>query len=131
MKRLLFLFLGLSSLAVVSSCKKVEGQGGTSSIKGVVVEQKYIGTNIVAEYVAADQDVYIIYGTEGTFYDDDVKTSYDGSFEFNYLNKGNYRLFVYEDSSTEPSGKAAKFVEVEIVDKKSTIEVDTIYIKKI
>lgn len=127
-----FTFILVSlSLFIISSCKKVEGQGGTSTIKGVVIEQKYIGSNIIAEYPAADQDVYIIYGSDDTFYDDDIKTSYDGSFEFKYLNNGVYKLFVYEDSSTDPSGKAAKMVEVEITSKKSTIEVDTIYIKKI
>lgn len=127
-----FTFILVSlSLFIISSCKKVEGQGGTSTIKGVVIEQKYIGSNIIAEYPAADQDVYIIYGEDDTFYDDDIKTSYDGSFEFKYLNNGVYKLFVYEDSSTDPSGKAAKMVEVEITSKKSTIEVDTIYIKKI
>jgi len=127
-----FTFILVSlSLFINSSCKKVEGQGGTSTIKGVVIEQKYIGSNIIAEYPAADQDVYIIYGADDTFYDDDIKTSYDGSFEFKYLNNGIYKLFVYEDSSTDPSGKAVKMVEVEITSKKSTIEVDTIYIKKI
>ncbi len=127
-----FTFILVSlSLFIISSCKKVEGQGGTSTIKGVVIEQKYIGSNIIAEYPAADQDVYIIYGADDTFYDDDIKTSYDGSFEFKYLNNGIYKLFVYEDSSTDPSGKAVKMVEVEITSKKSTIEVDTIYIKKI
>lgn len=131
MKRLFTLVLGLLSLTIISSCKKVEGQGGTSTIKGVVIEQKYIGLNLVAEYPAADQDVFIIYGADDTFYDDDLKTSYDGSFEFKYLNNGSYRLFVYEDSSTEPSGTAVKMVEVEISSKKSTVEVDTIYIKKI
>lgn len=131
MKKLLTLVFGLLSLLMIFSCKKVEGQGGTSTIKGVVVEQKYIGSNIVAEYPAADQDVFIIYGADNTFYDDDIKTSYDGSFEFKYLNNGTYKLFVYEDSSTDPSGKAAKMIEVEITSKKSTIEVDTIYIKKI
>ena len=131
MKRLFTLVFGLLSLSIISSCKKVEGQGGTSTIKGVVIEQKYIGLNLVAEYPAADQDVFIIYGADDTFYDDDLKTSFDGSFEFKYLNNGSYRLFVYEDSSTEPSGTAVKMVEVEISSKKSTVEVDTIYIKKI
>ena len=54
---------------VFSSCRKVEGPGGSVTIKGVVIERNHVGTSIF-EYPAADQDVYIIYGSENSFYDD-------------------------------------------------------------
>ena len=57
-----------------SSCRKVEGPGGSVTIKGFVVERNHVG-NAVFEYPAADQDVYLIYGNENSFYDDDIKMS--------------------------------------------------------
>ncbi|MFM7467553.1 MAG: hypothetical protein ACKO2O_06595, partial [Crocinitomicaceae bacterium] len=109
-------------------------QGGAATIKGVVVERKYNSLgNVVASYPAPDQDVYIIYGSENTFYDDDVKTSFDGTFEFRYLRKGVYKIFVYEDCNTNtcPSGKKEVMKEVEITEKNQGLQMDTIYITKL
>lgn len=119
-------------LFAFSSCSKYEGEGGSSIIKAVVVEQKYNSLgNVIAEYPIADQDVYIIYGNENTFYDDDVKTSFDGSFEFRYLRKGNYKVFLYEDCNTCPSGKKEVLVPIEITKNNEIKNLDTIYIKKL
>ena len=126
----LFLF-ALLAIALIS-CKKVPGEGGTSTIKGVVMEQLYNSLgNVIAEYPAPDQNVYIIYGDQSTFYDDDISTSYDGTFEFRYLQKGKYSVFVYEDCSTCLSGTKEKITEVEITEKNQVVDLDTIYIKKL
>jgi len=123
---LMVLFFGLAS------CAKYEGEGGSSTIKGVVIEQKYNSLgNVIAEYPIADQDVFIIYGNENSFYDDDIKTSYDGGFEFRYLRKGNYKVFVYEDCNSCPSGKKEVIVPVEITKNNEIKNLDTIYIKKL
>jgi hypothetical protein len=120
------------AILFLNSCSKYEGEGGSATIKGVIREQKYntLG-NIIAEYPIADQDVYIIYGNGNTFYDDDIKTSYDGSFEFRYLKKGSYKIFVYEDCLTCPSGKKEIIVPVEITKNNEVVTLDTINIKKI
>jgi hypothetical protein len=97
-----------------------------------VVEQKYNSLgNVIASYPIPDQDVYIIYGAGNTFYDDDIKTSFDGSFEFRYLRKGTYKIFVYEDCNSCPSGQKEVLKEVEITEKNQELILDTIYIKKI
>ena len=121
--------------ALVSSCTKKEGEGGSATIKGFVYEYKInaFSLDTTARYAAADQDVYIIYGNEDTFYDDNIKTSYDGSFVFPYLQKGSYTVFVYEDcpvSATYPSGKKEILVPVEITIKNKTY-LDTIDILKL
>jgi hypothetical protein len=127
-KFLLFVTLGI----VISSCSKYEGEGGSSTIKGVVKEQRFNSLgNLISEYPIADQDVFIIYGNESTFYDDDIKTSYDGSFEFRYLKKGNYTVFVYEDCSTCPSGVKEVKIPVEITNNNQIVDLDTINIKRI
>lgn len=129
-KRTLQLSLAFAgALFLFQSCTKVEGPGGSSSIKGKIHVNVYdVAGNLINDYDAQDEDVYLIYGDEGTFYDDDVKTSYDGSFEFNYLQKGNYQIFVYQDCNTCPSGKEAVLVDVEIKDSKTTTDIGTITI---
>lgn len=118
---------------VVSSCSKYEGQGGAATIKGVIIEQKYntLGNPILnGSYPAPDQDIFIIYGAENTFYDDDIKTSFDGTFEFRYLRKGKYKVFTYEDCKPCPSGKKEVIQEAIITKKNQQFVMDTIYIKK-
>ena len=113
----------------MSSCTKIEGPGGSSSIVGKVRVEVYdIGGTLINEYDAPGEDIYLIYGENDTFYDDDVETSYDGTFEFNFLQKGKYQLFVYQDCNTCPSGEEAVLVDVEITDNKSTVDVGTITI---
>ncbi len=127
MKVLIFCFLTL----MVFGCTKYEGQGGNSSIHGVVIEQRYNALgDIIATYPAPDQDVYIIYGDEDNYFDDDIKTSFDGSFQFNYLRPGNYIVFVYEDCNTCPSGKKEVMSNITIEKRNQIIDLDTIYIKK-
>tara|TARA_B100001559_G_scaffold301151_1_gene287874 strand:+ start:131 stop:523 length:393 start_codon:yes stop_codon:yes gene_type:complete len=110
-----------------SSCRKVEGPGGSVTIKGFVVERNHVG-NAVFEYPAADQDVYLIYGNENSFYDDDIKTSFDGSFEFRYLQKGDYQVFVYEEDNAEPSGTSEILIPINASESNQIITLDTIYI---
>ena len=94
-----------------------------------------MGINVF-EYPAPDQDVYLIYGSENTFYDDDVKTSYDGSFEFRYLQKGDYQIFAYSDvnpaeqTPDDPSATEEVLRSFNLSDKNQVITLDTIYIEK-
>ena len=112
-----------------SSCQKVEGPGGTVTIKGVIIERNHVGTSIF-EYPAADQDIYLIYGSENSFYDEDLKSSFDGSFEFRYLQKGDYQVFAYEDDNSVASGMSEVMVDVSATENNQVITLDTIYIDK-
>ncbi len=107
---LLMVFL----LLVVVSCKKNEGKGGKLSIRGKVFANYYNKTftdKRYSEYVS-DRDVFIMYGDE-TINGDDTKTSYDGSFEFKYLNKGKYKIYVYStDRATQLETVVIKEVEL-------------------
>ena len=101
-----------------------------STIKGFVYEYKInaFSLDTTARYAAADQDVYIIYGNDpaDTYFDDDIETSYDGSFEFEFLEPGNYRVFVYEDCNTCFSGKKETIYPITITDKKEVVDMGTI-----
>jgi hypothetical protein len=136
MKTLLTLFL-FSTLFLVS-CKKEAGEGGTSSITGRIMERNYAGSfpaPFYTEYGAQAEDVYIIYGTNDTIVGDRVKTSYNGEYEFKYLQKGSYTIFVYSDDTNfvapSPSGKVVVKQVVEINDKKSEVNAPDLLIMKL
>lgn len=109
-----FVVLGLCTFTLFS-CAKEEGEGGRSSIKGKVHMTDSFGAN-QGEYDIPEYDVYIIYGDKDDIYDDDMKTNYDGTFEFKNLRKGNYRVYVYTEVSYSESanGEAPIFKSIDI-----------------
>lgn len=128
MKKLIVLLTILPVLLVLS-CQKEEGPGGRATIKGKVYVQDYSGSILVDQFYGKDFDVYIIYGSGSNFYDDDVKTSYDGSYEFRYLRPGTYRVFAYSKEASAPGGKLEVMKTVEISGKKEIVELEDIVIK--
>lgn len=130
----LFLLFSLGAVLIFSSgCTKIEGPGGAATIKGQIHVKEYDGaSNLINEYDAPKFDVYIIYGNEEgeTYFDDDIETSYDGTFEFKYLEPGNYQVFVYEDCSTCLSGKSEKIMDVVITDKKEIVDLGVINVSE-
>jgi hypothetical protein len=118
---------------VAFSCKKEEGIGGTSSIKGKVISREYNSnfTELQEQYYATDEDVFIIYGDEPT-YGDKVTTNYDGTYEFSYLREGDYKIYAYsKDSANYPTKHLIPvIVDVRISGKKETVEAKDIVILK-
>lgn len=122
--------------AMISSCKKDAGEGGTSTITGKITNYNYSDRTFLIPddtFPAVDRDVFIIYGSDGSIAGNDVKTSFDGSYEFKYLQKGKYRIYAYSEDSTENiSGgwrpNVPVFQEVEITSKNQTVVVPEIII---
>jgi hypothetical protein len=57
-------------------------------------------SNDTTIFPKAGKDVYIIYSdNEGDVYDDSFETNWDGTYQFEYLRKGDYTVFIYEDST--------------------------------
>ena len=127
MKRLSLLTAILTfGIFLVSACKKVEGEGGTSTITGkIMVNKKNSSGSTIATYEAQNYDVYIIYG-EGTVHDDKTETSYDGNFEFKFLEKGNYTIYTYEKCTSCASGDQVVLKTIEVTKAKETVDIGTI-----
>ena len=117
-----------------SGCDKTEGTGGAATIEGKVEVQDYTTTGSPngTPQPAMDVKVSLIYGN-GTTYSDDFNTSFDGSYRFSNLKKGTYKVFVYSDIVPEPANPPKEEVVLEtvtITDKKGTVSVPTMSIKK-
>jgi len=114
-----------------ASCKKEAGEGGRATIKGKLIVVDYDATYTIAKdtFVAQGENVYIIYGDE-KIVGDNVKTSYDGTFEFQYLRKGKYKIYaISADSSAKISNKTIEVLkEVNITEKKQVLTLDDIVI---
>ncbi len=105
------------------SCKKKPGEGGFATIQGKVYVKNYDAffTYITSEYYLPSETVYIIYG-DGTEIGETVKTSYDGSFKFNYLRKGNYQIFVLgKDTTSSPKGNPKEVLAKVTISKKKEV----------
>jgi len=128
--------LSIFILLFSASCKKQAGEGGQATIRGKVIERKMSdGFTFFGQYVAADKTVYIVYGDDAT-YGNDTKTGPDGVFEFQYLRKGNYKVYTYSNDSAGSVGppvnlsapKIAISKSVEITSRKQLVETGNIVI---
>jgi hypothetical protein len=111
------------------SCKKPPGEGGKASIRGTIwVEDWNSGFTVKnGEYAGFDRDVFIIYGNDVS-YSDKTRANYNGEFEFKYLRKGKYKVYVYSRDKTlqSSSGEISIVNEIEIKEKRETIKMDTL-----
>jgi hypothetical protein len=123
----------LFSCLIFFSCAKQEGEGGLASIEGVIMIQN---VNPLLEKVgnlhkATDKKVFISYGNN-EFVDNDVSTSPDGKFIFNYLTPGDYSIFAYSDDTTLYNSAENMVVkkQISLKDKKEKGKLDTLIIYK-
>ncbi|MBK7214776.1 MAG: hypothetical protein IPH88_16070 [Bacteroidales bacterium] len=128
------LVLACAILAILfTSCEKEPGEGGTSSISGKVYVLDYNSTltHLNETYYGSKEDVYIVYG-DNTVYNNSMETSFDGSYRFDNLRKGHYRIFAYSKDSTAtiPGGVFAVIKEVDITSNKQDINLDDLIIVK-
>jgi hypothetical protein len=79
----------------VFACKKPPGPGGKATVKGKVYLVDWENTQrvVISRGYASGEKVFIVYGNNISA-GNDVRTGPDGSFEFKYLNKGHYKVFV-------------------------------------
>lgn len=133
MRRLSFFPLFFALIILFLGCSKAPGIGGKASIKGKLTGRFYTDTELTmfaGLSALGDENVYIIYGNEQTFYNDDISTSYDGSFEFNYLRPGKYVVFMYENCYPCSALQQEILFEVEITEKNQVVDLGEIILNK-
>ncbi len=126
MKRSSFLLLFI--WFAVYGCSSLPGDGGTSTIQGKVYVERYNDAGILyQEYYGGEVRVYLVYG-DNVGFDDDTRTSYDGSYKFPYLRKGTYTVYAYSDCLTCNGSVEVVKTEVEITDNNQVLELEDIVI---
>lgn len=109
---------------------------GTAIIKGRVKVIDYVDTstwpNLVIEktYYGTEQEVYLTYG-DHTFYDERIRSQFDGTFEFGGLIPGDYLVFLYSDDVSGESDKEALKFEVSITGLEQVVDLGEIVIQKL
>lgn len=105
MKNAIYRFSLLAIVALMlNGCAEEPGFGGSSAITGTLHQKVYDEnfTQIIEEVELADAYVYLsIANTSG--YIERVRTAFNGSYEFNNLNPGEYVVYVYSMDTTRLS----------------------------
>jgi len=118
---------------LISSCKKQSGEGGFATIKGRLYVKNYdpTFTVLLSEYYLPGESVYITYGDNNEV-GDNVRTTNDGTFTFNYLRKGKYKVYAIGKDITKPSLNVPKetLVELEIKERKEVVNLNDLVIVK-
>ncbi|MBL4703398.1 MAG: hypothetical protein JKY54_02695 [Flavobacteriales bacterium] len=120
-------------IALSISCEKEPGYGGKASIKGQLTIEKYdLVGQVEDSYTGMNKRVSIIYGEEDNIADDDMKSSFDGTFEFKHLHPGKYTVYLYSDHLTLSSVVIDSTIqfEIDIVEKEAVIDLGEIIIVK-
>lgn len=114
----------------VASCSKEPGTGGQATITGKVYAYDYnaYGDLVDSGYLGAE-NVYIAYGNH-TNVDDNVKTSYNGEFKFEWLQKGDYTLWVYSKCDSCPFGDSFVTQKLTINKRKDDIVMPDFVVRK-
>lgn len=132
-KKFLRLILGCILLVIMYSCKKQPGEGGFATIKGRLYVKNYdpTFTVLLSEYYLPGEFVYITYG-ENNEVGDNVRTTNDGTFTFNYLRKGKYKVYAIGKDISKPSLNVPKetLVEIEIKERKEVVNLNDLIIVK-
>ncbi|HER07663.1 MAG TPA: hypothetical protein ENO20_02030 [Bacteroides sp.] len=109
---------GMIILSIAAaSCTKTEGEGGTGSISGTLMEHFYNDdySQLIHTAPAVDEDIFIHYG-EDLALGDRIRTGATGGFRFDFLYPGSYSVFYLTQDSTAGimNEEVAKLVEVEL-----------------
>lgn len=119
----------------ITSCDKPAGPGGKATVKGKVYAYDWDNTQryLLSKGYSAGETVNICYGNN-TAIGNDLKTSSDGSFQFLYLTKGHYKIFVNSlDTSIKVKGNDTEISvikEFDITGTSQTIDLGDIIINK-
>ncbi len=118
---------GLSLLTVAlillfTSCKKEPGFGGLSCIEGKVYATDYTPNSGIIEAEGYTADMKVVISVEGSnTILDETKTNLDGSYRFEKLRKGTYKVWTFTECDTCTNNETPVIQSVEVKSNRETI----------
>jgi hypothetical protein len=126
LKKIVLLLLAF--LPLFMSCKHEEGKGGLATIKGKVYAKDYNSNGVlVDEGYLGSVKVYISKHGDPNYFDD-YDTSYDGSYQFNFLYEGTYDIWVFGDCDSCSWDQIYQLKTVEVNEKREVVVVEDLNI---
>jgi len=117
-----------TALMLGSACE--EGPGGTAGISGKVVVQQFdLYGLLFDEYPATDERVFLVYGQD-SIVGDETRTHFSGRYQFDFLRKGVYTVYVLSPCAACPGGEEAITAELEISQSGNLTEAPVLYIRE-
>jgi hypothetical protein len=122
-------------LGRLEKLNRLDYDDGAAVIKGVVWEVNYVNESrwpnlvVESEDFAHEHEVYLTYGNHA-FFDERVRTQYDGYFEFSRLIPGNYLIFLYSEDVTRLTEHEVLKFEVTITDLDQEVDLGQITVYK-
>ena len=123
----------IAMAVVLSGCTKYPGTGGKASVKGSITVKAYNNLGVLeGSFPGTDYKVHITYGNDDNNIDDEIDSSHDGSFEFEHLRPGIYKVFLYSDHIQNFDVKRDSVIlyEVEITEKDQELDLGEIVVVK-
>lgn len=103
---------------------------GEVKVIDYVDESRWPNLIIEEEYFAHEQEVFIRYGSH-TYFDDRIRTQYDGRFEFRDLIPGDYQVFLYSDDARRINESVVLKFEITITEMDQVVDLGLITIEKL
>jgi hypothetical protein len=109
---------------------------GNSTISGRIYVVNYDPITICTTFpqvdtaLAQEENVYLVYGNH-EYYDERIRTHYDGTFTFKDLIKGTYKIYVYSEDISGSTEMIPIIQQVEITYENQHEVLPDIYINKL
>jgi hypothetical protein len=104
------------------------GEKGTAVITGKIFAQDWTNGFLVDSFYVSDERVYIMHGSDSVYYDD-MRTNFDGSYRFQELYPGSYKIYTYTDCTNCPGGTEAAIRTINITQEGQVVQVPDIRIR--
>jgi len=109
--------------------KNIDLNDGSGTVSGIVYMYEYSGPTLIAQYPKPDENVYIIYDNDQSYFDK-TKSGEGGIFQFSDLIEGSYKIYAFSDCLTCTSGTEAKELQTEITIEGEDIQLSNLEIEK-
>jgi hypothetical protein len=123
-------------LGELSQFEALDFDDGSATIHGVIILINYKNTSVYPNLeikdtsFAQEHEVYLIYGAH-KYYDERIRTGYDGYFEFRNLVPGDYEIYTFSEDVAGGTEDIPIIKKVTITEENQIIDLGVLYIEQL